>query len=533
MYTEYFGLNLKPFNITPDPKFLHLSPGHKEALAHLVYALREHSGFVVITGEVGTGKTTILNAFLLKLPPRMPKVVIKNPNLKPENLYYLLGEAIGLEPHQRSRDNITLYEDRLKQTGGAVLIVDEAQGLSVEMLEEIRLLSNMETPHEKLIQIMLIGQQELNEKLKNPNLRQLKQRIGVKYHIPPLDNDETRDYIDHRLRVAGYEPKEKPLFTVSAIGEIYRITKGFPRLINIICDNALLVTYTDDLKQVSSKTIKKVASELEATYGKGESMPRSLSQGRIPFSHRRSSVALLMAGLLVAVALIAWHLLPQTPATGRPVDPAPAIQRALPPTPETQAVPVKVPAESSPPVVEPEARVPAETRIVLEDAEEAPPAAPVPPVVPPMLQEPARNPGRWLTVRAGDTVAGLAADYYGRVSPQILAAIKDSNPTLSDINLIHEGDRLLLPDIEGSQSVLFSVSVASYHSITEAQAVFSDLLQSGHEATIYPYMDTQGKRWFRITIGTFTSRGAAITFAQQLKGKGFVYARPVKISMEE
>ena len=239
MYREHFSLKLKPFSITPDPKFLYMSPGHKEALAHLLYGLKEGSGFVVITGEVGTGKTTILNAFLLKLPPRIPKVVIKNPHIKPDNLYYLLGEAIGMPEEKRSRNYINEFEDRLKTTGGAVLIVDEAQGLSLEMLEEIRLLSNLETVHEKLVQIMLLGQQELNDKLNSSQLRQLKQRIGVKYHIPPLDSNEAKDYIDHRLRVAGYEPREEPLFTSSALGEIYRFTRGFPRLINIVCDNVL------------------------------------------------------------------------------------------------------------------------------------------------------------------------------------------------------------------------------------------------------------------------------------------------------
>src|SRR5208337_1788668 len=165
MYREHFSLKLKPFSITPDPKFLYMSPGHKEALAHLLYGLKEGSGFVVITGEVGTGKTTILNAFLLKLPLRIPKVVIKNPHIKPDNLYYLLGEAIGMPEEKRSRNYINEFEDMLKTTGGAMLIVDEAQGLSLEMLEEIRLLSNLETVHEKLVQIMLIGQQELNDKL--------------------------------------------------------------------------------------------------------------------------------------------------------------------------------------------------------------------------------------------------------------------------------------------------------------------------------------------------------------------------------
>ena len=181
----------------------------------------------MITGEVGTGKTTILNAFLLKLPPRIPKVVIKNPHINPDNLYFLLGEAIGMPEEKRSRDYINEFEDRLKTMGGAVLIVDESQGLSFEMLEEIRLLSNLETVHEKLVQIMLLGQQELNEKLNSSQLRQLKQRIGVKYHIPPLDSNETKDYIDHRLRVAGYEPREEPCSRPRPLGRSTGTPGGF------------------------------------------------------------------------------------------------------------------------------------------------------------------------------------------------------------------------------------------------------------------------------------------------------------------
>ena len=185
-----------------------MSPGHKEALAHLLYGLKEASGFVVITGEVGTGKTTILNAFLLKLPPRMPKVVVKNPHLKPENLYYLLGESIGVPEEKRSRDYINLFEDRLKEIGGAVLIVDESQGLSLEMLEEIRLLSNLETTNEKLVQIMLLGQQGAQREAQEPPAQTAQAADRDKVSHPAFDSNETKDYIDHRLRVAGTSPEK-------------------------------------------------------------------------------------------------------------------------------------------------------------------------------------------------------------------------------------------------------------------------------------------------------------------------------------
>ncbi|MEA2102593.1 MAG: AAA family ATPase [Thermodesulfobacteriota bacterium] len=530
MYTEYFGLKTKPFSITPDPRFLYLSSVHKEALAHLVYALKEQSGFVVLTGEVGTGKTTIINRFLENLSPRMPRVVIKNPNIRSENLYFLLGEAIGIPEDQRKRDYLGEYEERLKQVGGAILIVDEAQGLSLEMLEEIRLLSNMETPNEKLIHIMLIGQQELNEKLRSPNLRQLKQRIGVKFHIPPLGSNETREYIYHRLRVAGYEPREKPLFTLSSIGEIYRYTMGFPRLINIVCDNALLSAYTDDSRQVSSRMIKKVASDLEGSYSKTASRVQPLS-GQPDKTRGRPWIW----GLITIVIMVALFfgfrgfILPGVeqgvqPKTQTQVETAPVAD----PEPETTFATETEPGV--PPVNKDVTPGPGRKENVMIEADSQ--AFPEPPV-PPTLNRPEKPSGMRVLVHKGDTVAALAADYYGRVNAKILERISQVNPQIGDLDLIHENDEIFLPDINAGTSVIYSVSVASYHSMDEARAVFRDLVGQGLEAAIYPYMDAGQERMYRITIGTFLSRQAAIAFSKQLEERGFVYAAPVKISMEE
>jgi len=540
MYREFFGLKIKPFSITPDPRFLYMSPGHKEALAHLLYGIKEASGFVVITGEVGTGKTTILNAFLLKLPPRMPKVVIKNPHVQPENLYFLLGEAIGMPEEKRSRGNVHEYEERLKETGGVVLIVDESQGLSVEMLEEIRLLSNLETTNEKLVQIMLLGQQELNDKLKSPQLRQLKQRIGLKYHIPPLDSNETGDYIDHRLRVAGYEPREKPLFTASALGEIYRYSKGFPRLINILCDNVLLAAYSDNLNQISASMVRKVVVDLESTYGKSASKRSSFLQGS---GDSGRGVWFKIAAAFMLCLILAgagWAL--YSFGTRYLVQPAPVVSRV-----ETapQGKRLDAAVDTSPQVIPGETEMPQEAdrppaqdkpalkmireKVVLQDEgalHDAPP-------IPPSLGDAQQPEGTLVTVNVGDTIAELAANYYGRVDAAILRTIREANPNLDNIDLIYEGQQIFMPDLKSSPRVLYSVSVASYHSITEAKAVFLDLLSKDYEATIYPYMDAQSNTWYRITIGTFGARTDAIRYSAQLKDKGFYYAKPVKISMEE
>lgn len=524
MYREYFGLKLKPFSITPDPKFLYMSPGHKEALAHLLYGLKEGSGFVVITGEVGTGKTTILNAFLLKLPPRIPKVVIKNPHINPESLYFLLGEAIGMPEEKRSRNHINEFEDRLKTMGGAVLIVDESQGLSFEMLEEIRLLSNLETVHEKLVQIMLLGQQELNEKLNSSQLRQLKQRIGVKYHIPPLDSNETKDYIDHRLRVAGYEPSEEPLFTSSALGEVYRYTKGFPRLINIVCDNVLLAAYSDDIKQVTATLVKKVVGGMEKTYGKHTPQVTARQTSREQGKRR------LLIGLSAAVVFIVFS--------------SALIGLYL--SPLGQSIVVKSKgvlglSESSKPSLTDVARGDQRTSgdmtaevvtsqesadVVLQDqAVQAVNAAG-------NSKSKKKTIGITTVVGTGDTVARIAARHYGRFDSGILDLIRKANSHLGNIDLIYEGQKIYLPPITDTGRIIFTVSIASYQSVNEATAVFLDLVKKGFSPTIYPFLDTQGDTWYRLTMGAFPDGKKADEYAKQLKAQGFVYAKSVKVSVE-
>ncbi|MCD6571356.1 MAG: AAA family ATPase [Deltaproteobacteria bacterium] len=545
MYTEFFGLRKKPFSITPDPKFLYLSPAHKEALAHLIYGIRENTGFVVITGEVGTGKTTIMNALLMRIPARMPRVVIKNPNIRPENLYFLLGEAIGIPEDKRSRKYLHDYEDRLKEIGGALLLVDEAQGLSVEMLEEIRLLSNIETPREKLVQIMLLGQQELNEKLKKHQLRQLRQRIGIKYHIPPLDSVETVDYIEHRLNVAGYESKAKPIFTSSGMAEIYKQTKGFPRLINILCDNAMLAAYTEDTHQIGAKLIKRVVSDMEGTYGK-TNMPSS----RLSAPHKRIRVNLnwLMFSILITAlcggGVVAWHLLPRsahysnvsfidmaapqtTVASDGLTSGSSGVYQSSVPDKSTNANLQDTHADVT---VSRQARVDSPNQNIISQGTYG--DTTIPPIPPPLIDQ-ERPKEVWITVKEGDTLADIAIEHYGKVNDEILKDVKEANPGIEDIDIIYEGQKILIPSISSSTSTLYSVSVASYHSIEEAKAVFSHLISKGFNATIYPYVDPQGRNWYRLTIGVFDTKQEAISYSKTLEEMGFLYVKPVKISMED
>jgi general secretion pathway protein A len=267
MYETYYGLKENPFNVTPDPKFIYLGEKHREAFAHLLYGIRENKGFIVLTGEVGTGKTTLIHYLLGQLngDGTVKTAFLFNPKLSVEDFIKYVFKDLGVRIHGRSKgDYIRYFQSYLINAYGlnvkVILIVDEAQGLSPELLEEIRLLSNLETSKSKLLQIILIGQPELDKTLYDERFRQIRQRINMRYHLPPLSERETKEYIEQRLRIAG---AKKPLLSEKAIKEVYRSSGGIPRLINILCDNSLLNGFAQDEKVVDKKTVKEAAKDLK------------------------------------------------------------------------------------------------------------------------------------------------------------------------------------------------------------------------------------------------------------------------------
>ena len=266
MYTSFFGLNEKPFSITPDPRYLFMSERHTEALAHLIYGVRESGGFIQLTGEVGTGKTTLARSLLQQVPDTTDVAVILNPQLSRNEFLSAICEelAVPLPDAANSLKTLTnaLNAYLLRNYGRGrrtILIVDEAQNLRVDVLEQVRLLTNLETAKQKLLQIILIGQPELREILSRTDMRQLAQRITGRYHLEPLSRDETITYIDHRLKVAG---AVRPIFSRSAKRELYRLSKGVPRMVNVIADRALLGAFTCEEQQVTPKLLRKAAAEV-------------------------------------------------------------------------------------------------------------------------------------------------------------------------------------------------------------------------------------------------------------------------------
>jgi len=272
MYCEHYGFIRRPFELTPDPSFLFLGEAHREGLATLVYGVQSGKGFVLLTGEVGTGKTTLLHALLGQLGTNTESAFIFNPKLSPLDFFEMLFQEYGIERKCESKAEYLIHFneyliERLANNEPTLLIVDEAQNLSAEMLEEIRLLSNLETPTSKLIQIMLVGQPELNEMLSRPDLRQLRQRIALRHHLRPFNAKELRDYVRERLAKAGYTGK--PIFNRGALRALYDVSGGTPRVINNVCDAALLQGYARDLATIDGKVIREVVATLDLSEPSG------------------------------------------------------------------------------------------------------------------------------------------------------------------------------------------------------------------------------------------------------------------------
>jgi general secretion pathway protein A len=268
VYTEFFGLNEKPFSITPDPRYLYMSARHTDALAHLVYGISESGGFIQLTGEVGTGKTTLIRSLLEQLPEKADIALILSPQLTTLEFLLTIAEELGCPlPQERTVkaliDSLNAHLLRVHGEGRrVVLIVDEAQTLSPELLEQVRLLTNLETAKQKLLQIILIGQPELRELLDRSDMRQIAQRITGRYHLEPLGADDTAAYVRHRMRVAG---ALRDVFTKAALRALYRHSRGIPRLINVIADRALLAAYTQDRHHVDRRLVGLAAAEVFGT----------------------------------------------------------------------------------------------------------------------------------------------------------------------------------------------------------------------------------------------------------------------------
>ena len=319
MYLAFFGLNEKPFSITPDPRYLYLSERHAEAMAHLLYGINEAGGFVQLTGEVGTGKTTIVRSLLAQAPKTAEIALILNPRMTAPEFLLTICEELGIGVPDYATESLKDLVDILNQyllrahAAGrrVVLVVDEAQNLAPEVLEQVRLLTNLETNTQKLLQIILIGQPELRELLGRNELRQLAQRITGRYHLAPLSSEETTAYVRHRVRVAG---ATADIFNRFALEEIYRLSDGVPRVINVICDRALLGGYSLDRHRITGPLVRNAAAEV---FGKRITPPW------LPWAATAAVAVVLAVG-----SAVLWRVQPWTWTHTRAAVPAHAASAA-------------------------------------------------------------------------------------------------------------------------------------------------------------------------------------------------------------
>ena len=495
MYESYFGLKKKPFNITPDPRFLYLSKKHREALAQLICGLREKKGFVVLSGEVGTGKTTILRSLLDRLNENCQVAYIFNTKISVVEFLKFICHDFGLQVSDDSKIGylIKLHDFLIESHSNGkttTLIVDEAQNLDTSLFEEIRMLTNLETSSQKLLQIFLVGQPELDDILDQSELRQLRQRISTRYHLLPLDRHETKEYIRARMRVAG--AKSPNCFTEGSIQEIYDYSRGIPRLINNICDNSLQIGYATDTPIIDEKIIRECVSDLRLE--KNHKARRKTKAD----SKVRASFIIIFIGLLVAaIALSLSEKLSVPQGVSRPVETVQSLFQRGRRTEAKDAGLVKT---------------------------EAPQAAGV-----------AENPEiRIAIVKEGDSVSQIILREFGRVDVHLLEAVKKLNPEIEDINRI-VGHEIKLPSDPGEAyenpgaPSYFSIHLASFRRFDGGNRLFNKLIEIGEKPTLIP-ANIKGSTWYRVTIGEYEdSTGASVNAKRLVQSGQFGYAKPLKI----
>ena len=472
MYEQFYGLKESPFNLTPDPKFLYLSETHEESFAHLLYGIQRKRGFIVLTGDTGTGKTTLLNSLMQRVEQPVRIAFLVNSNIDILDIYKYIFYCFNLTSSAATKGEFLIdlqkFLMRCLHCGeNPVIIVDEAQNLSHEFLEDLRLLSNFETPQEKLLQIALVGHPELDKKLSSPQLYQLKQRIGVSYKLLPLSFNETKSYIGKRLSIAGTSEK---IFSEAAMDEIYSSSKGVPRVINVLCDLALFLGYADKKREIGPVLIQQAAESLDIKtlitpsdqsrertnlqeWADELIIKKSKNQSFLPFPEGVSA-----AGTVRAEPRPRWQ---RPRKTGRPsrllyLGIAAAMlfgvglgARSL-LTPSHRVVDT-LSTSSQDTVSQEQAKVHAEflksrTDLSVAPASQEPSAHQG--LQPLERREPAGSPEdtqKVVHVRPGDTLARILLQEYGRFDARLLARIKAANPDIVDPAYIKIGQKIVLP----------------------------------------------------------------------------------------
>jgi len=550
MYTEFYNLKEKPFNLTPSPRFLYLGETHKEALALITYGIMEQKGFVLLTGEVGTGKTTIVQTLLENLDSSVKYVYLSNPTLSPPDFLSYVATSLGLETKSTSKSSLLAqFEGFLKQfiqnQQKVLLIVDEAQKLSLNLLEEIRLLSNLETADEKLINIFLVGQPELNQTLRNAKCRPLLQRISIRYHINPLNLMDTEAYIKTRLKAAG--AGDLRIFSREVIKLIHKYAKGYPRMINILCDNALLLGYSTGNRRITPAMIEECYKDLQLPDSflqkdTDSSIGRELK--RIEPVEKRSYLraATLSVILFLVFSTISFSSFGQQYLKRAELFYREYFSLDLSSSEKTGSNLVQnkvkpITNENDKNIIGQKVEMAKiESVEKLQTQKSQFPAKKSPEKYKIVQNEKPRGTEKKIvTVKPGDTLLALAMEIYGYADGKMLEWIEKENPEIKDVNMIEVGQKIVFPHtplLTDKSRAVYSVNITSFKTLELAQPLFQGLVSKGYEAYILSFVHPQQGKMFRVAVGAFEEKESAKDYGKQLLDMGVVdYAEPIRIDL--
>jgi general secretion pathway protein A len=525
MYTQFYHFSEKPINLTPDPKFLYYTPSHREALASMIYGINERRGFVAITGEVGTGKTTLIYTLLNNLNEKVKTAFVYH---TPATFDQLLGHIlIDLNVPVATEEKMALLQklnDHLVHNIAAdetlAIIIDEAQNLPSNVLEELRLLSNLETTKQKLIQILLVGQPELEAKLDSQELRQLKQRIGIRRTIKPLTLEESRKYIEHRLNVVGSSTGR--VFTSDAVALICKHADGIPRMINILCDNAFLIGYSLSKEKISGKIIGEVIRDLNPVFEKKSAPVSAITGAPLPPAEKESSprnIRFYLASFILLIAMAFISLSIRGYFKEKPVhENVPQLTERIPPAAQDNA-PADTPSPSAPIELipqQPELQIPAPPKALPQEPVQEKPEA-------------LSRPKAYKTdfIKEGKGLYSLAIKNYGKANPTIYDLILQANPDISDIRGIPDRRKIILPVITPESFVhetsgSCAIFIGTFETSTQAEQCAAKLSVLGKNTIIQAQKFSPRETWYRLTVSNFQTKQDALDSIELLIKQGFI-----------
>ncbi|HOO38730.1 MAG TPA: AAA family ATPase [Deltaproteobacteria bacterium] len=506
MYTRLYHFTEKPFNLTPDPRFLFMTPQHREALASMIYGIRERRGFISVTGEVGTGKTTLIYTLLNNLSEKVKTVFIYHTNTTFEQLLKNILLELGVDVGDQ--DKLTLLRKlntyliaQLDQQATVAVIIDEAQNLSKNVLEELRMLSNLETCKTKLLQLLLIGQPELEVKLNSPDLRQLKQRIGIRRQIKPLSTKECRQYIEHRLHLVGSTTSK--VFTQQAISMVCKHSKGIPRNINVICENAFLIGYSLSKKKIDGQVIKEVINDMSGSLVQLETP--EVNSYFIPNFRILSMTAVVLLTFGALAFIGTEYIKYRNPDAGDMntskksfVSPRPAYSDVLPGSDGTGG-----PGDAS-----------TGSRMSgTQSADRFGDGSKIMEIV---------------TVKDNNTISSLAEKYYGQSNETLMDIILSANPTITDVNHIYKNQQIIIPEITYDTLIIklpddtYKIHVGTYSSLRYARGFYYDHTLMGKDVDILLRRVSDNENWYKVVLSSYDTRDECIKTLETLRNRGLL-----------